>query len=178
MRPISPASSSSAAPQAEGLARLFGPADAPVAMVRGRHRVRLLVQSPARFRPQRLRPVLAQFGRTGERKSAGSSRYRPDEFLLSGATQGPHSGSDAAQSAQLNIAGMKRDRSLKDHHKHPVVAPYAVMVEVDPSLVSVIDHALLSGRRIVQAVPAKNCLLLRNLPDPNPNASSHSQISS
>ncbi len=38
----------SAAPQAEGL-RLFGPADAPVAMVRGRHRVRLLVQSPRDF---------------------------------------------------------------------------------------------------------------------------------
>jgi len=38
----------SAAPQAEGL-RLFGPADAPVAMVRGRHRVRLLVQSPKDF---------------------------------------------------------------------------------------------------------------------------------
>jgi primosomal protein N' (replication factor Y) len=38
----------SAAPQAEGL-RLFGPADAPVAMVRGRHRVRLLAQSPRDF---------------------------------------------------------------------------------------------------------------------------------
>ena len=38
----------SAAPQAEGL-RLFGPADAPVAMVRGRHRVRLLAQSPKDF---------------------------------------------------------------------------------------------------------------------------------
>ncbi len=37
-----------AAPQAEGL-RLFGPADAPVAMVRGRHRVRLLAQSPRDF---------------------------------------------------------------------------------------------------------------------------------
>jgi primosomal protein N' (replication factor Y) (superfamily II helicase) len=38
----------SAAPQAEGL-RLFGPADAPVAMVRGRHRVRLLAQSQRDF---------------------------------------------------------------------------------------------------------------------------------
>lgn len=38
----------SAAPMAEGL-RLFGPADAPVAMVRGRHRVRLLAQSPKGF---------------------------------------------------------------------------------------------------------------------------------
>jgi primosomal protein N' (replication factor Y) len=38
----------SAAPQAEGL-RLFGPADAPVAMVRGRYRVRLLVQSSRDF---------------------------------------------------------------------------------------------------------------------------------
>jgi primosomal protein N' (replication factor Y) len=37
-----------AAPQAEDL-RLFGPADAPVAMVRGRHRVRLLVQSGKDF---------------------------------------------------------------------------------------------------------------------------------
>jgi primosomal protein N' (replication factor Y) len=38
----------SAAPQARNL-RLFGPADAPVAMVRGRHRVRLLAQSPRDF---------------------------------------------------------------------------------------------------------------------------------
>jgi primosomal protein N' (replication factor Y) len=38
----------SAAPQADGL-KLFGPADAPVAMVRGRHRVRLLAQSPKDF---------------------------------------------------------------------------------------------------------------------------------
>ncbi len=37
-----------AAPQAGGV-RLFGPADAPVAMVRGRHRVRLLVQSARDF---------------------------------------------------------------------------------------------------------------------------------
>jgi primosomal protein N' (replication factor Y) len=38
----------SAAPMADGL-RLFGPADAPVAMIRGRHRVRLLAQSPREF---------------------------------------------------------------------------------------------------------------------------------
>jgi len=38
----------SRAPRAEGL-RLFGPADAPVAMVRGRHRIRLLVQGPRGF---------------------------------------------------------------------------------------------------------------------------------
>ncbi len=38
----------SAAPMAEGL-KLFGPADAPVAMVRGRHRVRLLAQTPKDF---------------------------------------------------------------------------------------------------------------------------------
>ena len=38
----------SVAPMADGL-RLFGPADAPVSMVRGRHRVRLLVQSPKDF---------------------------------------------------------------------------------------------------------------------------------
>ena len=38
----------SAAPMADGL-RLFGPADAPLAMVRGRHRVRLLAQSPRDF---------------------------------------------------------------------------------------------------------------------------------
>ncbi|WP_029041295.1 primosomal protein N' [Cucumibacter marinus] len=37
-----------AAPAAEGV-RLFGPADAPVAMVRGRHRIRLLAQSPKAF---------------------------------------------------------------------------------------------------------------------------------
>ncbi|SFZ85370.1 replication restart DNA helicase PriA [Devosia enhydra] len=36
------------APAAEGL-RLFGPADAPLAMIRGRHRVRLLAQSPRDF---------------------------------------------------------------------------------------------------------------------------------
>ncbi|MBD8066644.1 primosomal protein N' [Devosia sp. PTR5] len=38
----------SAAPMAEGI-RLFGPADAPVAMIRGRHRVRLLAQSGKDF---------------------------------------------------------------------------------------------------------------------------------
>lgn len=38
----------SAAPMAESL-RLFGPADAPLAMIRGRHRVRLLAQSPKDF---------------------------------------------------------------------------------------------------------------------------------
>jgi len=38
----------SAAPMAEDL-KLFGPADAPIAMVRGRHRVRLLAQSPRDF---------------------------------------------------------------------------------------------------------------------------------
>ena len=38
----------SAAPLAEGL-KLFGPADAPIAMVRGRYRVRLLAQSPRDF---------------------------------------------------------------------------------------------------------------------------------
>jgi len=37
-----------AAPMAEGV-RLFGPADAPVAMIRGRHRVRLLAQSGKDF---------------------------------------------------------------------------------------------------------------------------------
>lgn len=38
----------SAAPMAEGL-KLFGPADAPISMIRGRHRVRLLVQSGKDF---------------------------------------------------------------------------------------------------------------------------------
>lgn len=38
----------SAAPQSDGL-RLFGPADAPVSMVRGRHRIRLLAQSGKDF---------------------------------------------------------------------------------------------------------------------------------
>jgi primosomal protein N' (replication factor Y) len=38
----------SVAPMAEGL-KLFGPADAPIAMIRGRHRVRLLAQSGKDF---------------------------------------------------------------------------------------------------------------------------------
>lgn len=38
----------SAAPMSEGV-RLFGPADAPIAMIRGRHRVRLLAQSGKDF---------------------------------------------------------------------------------------------------------------------------------
>ncbi|HEY9010916.1 MAG TPA: primosomal protein N' [Devosia sp.] len=38
----------SAAPMADGL-RLFGPADAPISMIRGRHRVRLLAQSGKDF---------------------------------------------------------------------------------------------------------------------------------
>jgi primosomal protein N' (replication factor Y) len=37
-----------AAPMADGL-KLFGPADAPISMIRGRHRVRLLAQSPREF---------------------------------------------------------------------------------------------------------------------------------
>jgi primosomal protein N' (replication factor Y) len=37
-----------AAPMAEGV-RLFGPADAPIAMVRGRYRIRLLAQSGRDF---------------------------------------------------------------------------------------------------------------------------------
>ena len=38
----------SAAPMADGL-KLFGPADAPIAIIRGRHRVRLLAQSNKDF---------------------------------------------------------------------------------------------------------------------------------
>jgi primosomal protein N' (replication factor Y) (superfamily II helicase) len=42
-----------AAPKADGEAaddvRVFGPADAPYALVRGRHRLRLLVRSPRNF---------------------------------------------------------------------------------------------------------------------------------
>jgi primosomal protein N' (replication factor Y) len=38
----------SAAPMAHGL-KLFGPADAPISMIRGRHRVRLLAQSGKDF---------------------------------------------------------------------------------------------------------------------------------
>ena len=38
----------STAPLAEGL-KLFGPADAPISMIRGRHRVRLLAQSGKDF---------------------------------------------------------------------------------------------------------------------------------
>ena len=38
----------SVAPMAEGV-RLFGPADAPIAQIRGRHRVRLLAQSEKEF---------------------------------------------------------------------------------------------------------------------------------
>jgi primosomal protein N' (replication factor Y) len=37
-----------AAPMAEGL-KLYGPADAPISMIRGRHRVRLLAQSGKDF---------------------------------------------------------------------------------------------------------------------------------
>jgi primosomal protein N' (replication factor Y) len=37
-----------AAPMADGL-KLYGPADAPLSMIRGRHRVRLLAQSPKDF---------------------------------------------------------------------------------------------------------------------------------
>jgi primosomal protein N' (replication factor Y) len=38
----------SSAPMAEGV-KLFGPADAPIALLRGRHRIRLLAQSPRAF---------------------------------------------------------------------------------------------------------------------------------
>ncbi len=64
----------SAAPQAEGL-RLFGPADAPVAMVRGRHRVRLLVQSRGRISTSR---AMSASGSTRPSSSTGNLRVQVD----------------------------------------------------------------------------------------------------
>ncbi len=61
------------APQAEGV-RLFGPADAPVAMVRGRHRIRLLVQSPKTFDLS----SYVRFWLTGADKPTGNLRVQVD----------------------------------------------------------------------------------------------------
>jgi primosomal protein N' (replication factor Y) len=63
----------SAAPMAEGL-RLFGPADAPVAMVRGRHRVRLLAQSPRDFDLS----GYVRFWLTGAERPRGNLRVQVD----------------------------------------------------------------------------------------------------
>ncbi len=74
----------SAAPMAEGL-RLFGPADAPLAMVRGRHRVRLLVQSPKEFDLSGYVRFWLNHGGETQGQSQDTDRYRPDQFLLIGA---------------------------------------------------------------------------------------------
>ncbi|MEO6395230.1 MAG: primosomal protein N' [Devosia sp.] len=63
----------SAAPQAEGM-RLFGPADAPVAMVRGRHRVRLLAQSQKDFDLSRY----VRFWLTNAEQPRGNLRVQVD----------------------------------------------------------------------------------------------------
>jgi len=63
----------SQAPMAEGI-RLFGPADAPLAMIRGRHRVRLLVQSGKDFDLS----GYVRFWLTGAERAAGNVRVQVD----------------------------------------------------------------------------------------------------
>jgi primosomal protein N' (replication factor Y) (superfamily II helicase) len=63
----------SAAPQSEGV-KLFGPADAPVSMVRGRHRVRLLVQSGKDFDLS----GYVRFWLAGAQKPTGNLRVQVD----------------------------------------------------------------------------------------------------
>ena len=62
-------------------AQVFGPAPAPIARVRGRHRVRLLVKADkAAPLQQALAEWAGQF--QAERRAAAGDRYRPAELLL------------------------------------------------------------------------------------------------
>ncbi len=63
----------SVAPKGEGV-RLFGPVDAPVAMVRARHRVRLLVQSAKRFDLS----AYVRYWLKGANKASGNVQVRVD----------------------------------------------------------------------------------------------------
>ena len=107
----------SAAPQAEGL-RLFGPADAPVAMVRGRHRVRLLAQSPRISTSRGYVRFWLNSAERPTRQSAGAGRYRPDEFLLRFAAIRPES-----RAAAVRQSGAKNRhaaaRALRDRLEVP-----------------------------------------------------------
>ena len=72
----------STAPQAEAL-RVLGPAEAPLALVRGRYRFRLLVKSPRALRSVGLSARMARRGAEAEGRRAAGSGYRSDELLVS-----------------------------------------------------------------------------------------------
>ena len=62
--------------------RVLGPAEAPIAVVRGRHRQRLLVKAPRNFDLSGyLREWLAKAPKP-QRQCATSGRCRPAEFLV------------------------------------------------------------------------------------------------
>ena len=70
----------SAAPMAEGL-RLYGPADAPLSMICGRHRVRSWRRAP-RLRPFGLCAVLAAERRAAAGQREGAGGHRSAELFL------------------------------------------------------------------------------------------------
>jgi primosomal protein N' len=62
-------------------AELFGPAPAPIARIRGRYRMRMLIHARVRRRFRR-RSRNGWPGAQGAREFAAGRRYRPDEFLV------------------------------------------------------------------------------------------------
>ena len=71
------------APRDEAV-RVLGPAEAPLALVRGRYRFPLAGEVAAQLRPVRLFARLAQRGAEAQRQPQARGRCRPDEFFVSG----------------------------------------------------------------------------------------------
>ena len=95
----------SAAPMAEGV-KLFGPADAPIAMVRGRHRVRLLAQSGKDFDLVGLCAVLAGIGGEDHGQSAGAGGYRSDELHVGLQVHGERPWTDGSMRIMSTVAAI------------------------------------------------------------------------
>ena len=62
--------------------RVLGPAEAPLAVVRGRHRFRLLVKSPAQFRSVGLSARMARRRAEAEGRARAGGRRRSAELLI------------------------------------------------------------------------------------------------
>ena len=69
---------------------LLGPAEAPIAVLRGRHRFRLAVKAPRRRRPAGLSARSARGRSAAARRRAGHSGRRPAEFHVKPRKFAPH----------------------------------------------------------------------------------------
>ena len=121
------------APQAEGL-KLFGPADAPLAMIRGRHRVRLLAPEPPGVRPFGLCALLAQPRRAPYRQSAHPGGHRSDEL---------HVGEPGPRSATAPCATATPDAPRR-HRRNARIAPASL---ASPATL------MIEGARFQRALP-------------------------